>query len=1486
MWELINGGSIGVVSGRTYIFSYWIRSISASNDASNSAIIKVYTNGTTSTPVLFSGSQVCPIGSPSAWVQVSYTWTATTSNAQIWLTDEQTNGGGAGNDFALDDITLKEDNGPLDLRYCFNGPSCPGNSNAVIAAWGRGGVPPYYFSLNNLPFQLLSAFPLSAPTSGNGLRIIDSKTPIPDTVSSLPLLIDIPETSDTLILSNDTSICASVPVYLAVSGGTNYSWTANTAANVANLGATTGASVTATPTATTTYTVTADKPGINLITNPGFEKGDSGFYSDYKYFVSTTNQQAYGITTNAQLFDASFSPCTAHNSPGTGKMMVIDGATSVRQVWSQVIAVTPNTNYVFSFYMQTLALPVPAQLNVSINGQVLGVAVASSTACGWSYYTYNWNSTISTLAYIDLFNQTTASNGNDFALDDLLFTTICTGVSKSVTITVGNLGAPSIDITQPDCSIPTGLVTVINPSTGVTYSFDNGLNFQASSTSPPLAANAVYQVMVKDGSGCTSAPTTANINPAPTVPAAPTVTNIQQPDCIVLGGGFTITSPIGLNIGYSADGPFYQAGTVFTGLVSYGYLVTAKDTVTGCISDPASVVINNPPLPPSPEPTLYVNPTCSSPTGSFTIFAPLGANYSYSIDGTNYQTNTLFSGLAPGDFFITVKDNNTGCVSLSTPGGFPPLPNPPAAPAVNAPTQPTCTIPTGSFTVAAPLDINYFYSIDGFNYQPGISFSNLSPGNYTVTVKDTSTGCISLPATVTINSTTGLPPSAVVGQTIHPTCTNARGSFTITSPTGANYTYSIDGINYQAAVVFSNLAPAIYPVTVKNINTGCISNVTGAPINPITGIPAAPAFSSTVQPTCTVPAGAVTIASPIGTNYQYSKDGVNFQSSILFNGLAPAAYSITVKNTGNGCVSAGTMVIINSAPTVPPAPQFSTPVHTTCISATGSFNIISPVGINYFYSINGTNYQPGTSFSGLLPALYSVFVKDTSTDCISLPAVVTINPVPFAPRAPVYTIVLNPNCANSTVSVSVTYPLGPAYTYSIDRINYQVNTLFDSLPPGLYYFTVKDINTGCVSDSTGLSSSGGINTSPPLVSDTIRYCQGVLATPLTATGQNLQWYDIPTGGTPLPAAPLPPTIFSDTTTYYVTQTLFGCESSRAVSVVIVSAVPALPIVTSPVVYCRGDNAASLSPSGTNYFWYTTATGGTGTSLETPSTVSPGTVNYYLSESINGCEGPRAEVAVQVNAAPVLGADKISNICKGEVVNLTTEYNTSGFTAAYLLNNTPVVNPLAVAENGEYLITASAGNGCDDSAVILVTVRPRLTVFAGNDFTTVAGQPVQLTANAAGGFGALYTWSVIQPSAGVLLSNGSAENPVAIFSEGSSTLQIMIMDDIGCTGYDSITVTATASGEIVAVPNAFSPNNDPLALNETFRPIPGGISSIRYFRVFNRYGELVFETNQLSKGWDGNYKGMPQHAGAYTWVLSCISVTGTQINKKGTVVLVR
>ena len=73
-WELVNGASIGVISGRTYQFSYWIRSISATNTAANSAIIAVNTNGTTGPLTLLSGPTQCPLGNPSAWTKETYHW--------------------------------------------------------------------------------------------------------------------------------------------------------------------------------------------------------------------------------------------------------------------------------------------------------------------------------------------------------------------------------------------------------------------------------------------------------------------------------------------------------------------------------------------------------------------------------------------------------------------------------------------------------------------------------------------------------------------------------------------------------------------------------------------------------------------------------------------------------------------------------------------------------------------------------------------------------------------------------------------------------------------------------------------------------------------------------------------------------------------------------------------------------------------------------------------------------------------------------------------------------------------------------------------------------------------------------------------------------------------------------------------------------------------------------------------------------------------
>jgi gliding motility-associated-like protein len=87
-----------------------------------------------------------------------------------------------------------------------------------------------------------------------------------------------------------------------------------------------------------------------------------------------------------------------------------------------------------------------------------------------------------------------------------------------------------------------------------------------------------------------------------------------------------------------------------------------------------------------------------------------------------------------------------------------------------------------------------------------------------------------------------------------------------------------------------------------------------------------------------------------------------------------------------------------------------------------------------------------------------------------------------------------------------------------------------------------------------------------------------------------------------------------------------------------------------------------------------------------------------------------------------------------------------------------------------------------------------------------------------------------------------------------------------------------------VPNAFSPNGD--GKNEIFKPVYIGISHLKYFRVFTRNGQLVFETSQQLKGWDGNIHGDPAPEGAYIWETSGQDYQGKWNFKKGTVILLR
>ncbi|MDI9311361.1 MAG: hypothetical protein QM535_14210, partial [Limnohabitans sp.] len=222
------------------------------------------------------------------------------------------------------------------------------------------------------------------------------------------------------------------------------------------------------------------------------------------------------------------------------------------------------------------------------------------------------------------------------------------------------------------------------------------------------------------------------------------------------------------------------------------------------------------------------------------------------------------------------------------------------------------------------------------------------------------------------------------------------------------------------------------------------------------------------------------------------------------------------------------------------------------------------------------------------------------------------------------------NALTSGGAFSSVPPTGLALTASTGAIDPSTST------PGTY--TVKyHINaTGSCPAYDAPDVTVTILASPPAptVTTPVTYCQNATASALIATGTGLLWYTVATGGTGSTTAPTPSTATAGSVTYYVSQTVSGCESLRAAIVVTVTAAPSAPAVSTPVNYCQNETASALTATGTGLLWYTVATGGTGsTTAPTPSTATVGSVTYYVSQTVSGCESPRAAIVVNVTALP-------------------------------------------------------------------------------------------------------------------------------------------------------------------------------------------------------------------------------------------------------------
>jgi Bacterial lectin/PKD domain/CHU_C Type IX secretion signal domain len=284
------------------------------------------------------------------------------------------------------------------------------------------------------------------------------------------------------------------------------------------------------------------------------------------------------------------------------------------------------------------------------------------------------------------------------------------------------------------------------------------------------------------------------------------------------------------------------------------------------------------------------------------------------------------------------------------------------------------------------------------------------------------------------------------------------------------------------------------------------------------------------------------------------------------------------------------------------------------------------------------------------------------------------------------------------------------------------------------------------------------------------------------------------------------------------------------------------------------------------------------------------VNSYtirmISSSGTLCQNETDET-IYIKPGPHLQFDSIPTVCNYDApFNITQATELTGIPGSFIfagsgVSSTGLLNPQMAGDGlHKILCVYNATNGCVDSAYQTVLIQAPPVVNPGNDTSIVINEPLQLHAVSSDASGDTFAWS---PSTG--LNNPVIPDPVAILEAGTDSVRyfVTVTDAEGCHTTASLEVKVFQTMPDIFVPNAFTPGAN---INTIFRPIPVGITELQFFRVYSRWGQLVYSTSRIGEGWDGTIAGIPQTTGTYVWMVQGTTYTGKTIFKKGAVTLIR
>ncbi len=846
----------------------------------------------------------------------------------------------------------------------------------------------------------------------------------------------------------------------------------------------------------------------------------------------------------------------------------------------------------------------------------------------------------------------------------------------------------------------------------ITFSID-GTNYSSTTLFNALSPGT-YTLYAKDANGCVvtetrsiTEPTAINIS----------LTNVVNATCF--GGTGTVSGTISGGLGpyrISQDGISYGASQFTSQFSLSGYAAGSNQKVfvkdaSNCVMESSVFTITEPTQMTASVTAMDIS--CFGANDGSIDFTSSGGTlpWSWSTDGSNFQTTPITS-LAADNYTVTFKDANGCQITRQATISEPSLLQLSSNGAVDA----TCPgAGDGSLSVNASGGTGtYEYSIDGTNFQSSASFSALTKGDYTVTVKDAN-GC-----TATVNETVGGPTAFVITQTItNVTCfggTNGEAGFSVTGGT-TPYTYSLDGTTFQSASTFADLPAASYTFTVKDA-AGCLGTVTFNVTQPAQ-------LAVTSQPSAISCKGAndgqVMVSASGGTEpYTYSIDGSTFASTATFTGLTAGDATVTVKDA-NGCTAVQTVTVVE------PSALMITDLAVGEVKcngqATGSLTVTATGGTTpYQYSINGADFQAENEFTTLSAGSYTVTAKDAQACTTTFEATIS-EPAKLTLAATTTT----PSCAgvaDGKIALEASGGTSP-YLFSFDGGDFSDSGIFSALGVGEYVLLVKDAKECQTSLTVSLVAPSVFTIDTDITNASCVASEDGSIT-VGVTGSDSDSYTYSLNGSDFQDAASFSGLLAGAYTV-VTRNQNGCTATVEATV---SAPAAISISTTLSPTSCGLNNGSVVVD---------ATGGTGTLSFKIDESDFGTLTTFGQlaagehiVSVMDEAGCSTSTTVQVEASSPISLSLLEE--NGEVTASVTggtapyTYSSNGtdFQESNIFSLTP----------GDYTITTKDANGCLASAEVVITIetgiadellKQGLTVYPNPAHNTIAFNAATLKA---------------------------------------------------------------------------------------------------------------------------------------------------------------